>query len=192
MPIRQQNEETEKQEQGEEKGNLWSIPKNAETNGAYHNSGKKDVTDCTSHWDDPESMERNHKEYKKFLEDNRKARKASQDEQHSDESTGKKRARSKNSSNLGTPSKKQKGNDGKQMKRPSAAGSITRVPKKGQQVQWHSLPGWIDGEVVEVLYEHKEVDGKSVKASKEDPRIVLKSVVSGKICVHKPEAVHFD
>ncbi|KAF2850690.1 hypothetical protein T440DRAFT_468267, partial [Plenodomus tracheiphilus IPT5] len=191
MPTRQQEADATKQEHRGDEHNLSSRPKDSATNGAYYNSGKKDATDCTSHWDDPESMERNQKEYKKFLEDNRRALKASRDEQQSDDSTGKKRGRGKTSSNPGTPGKKQKGNDGKQKKPSGAAGSITRVPKKGQQVQWHSLPGWIDGEVVEVLYQEQEVDGNQVKASKEDPRVVLKSAASGKICVHKPEAVHF-
>ena len=41
-------------------------------------------------------------------------------------------------------------------------------------------------------WSNKEVDGKQVQASKEDPRIVLNSnVQSGKICVHKAGAVYF-
>ncbi|CBX95675.1 predicted protein [Plenodomus lingam JN3] len=166
--------------------------KSAAAHGAYHNNGRKDATDCTSYWDDPESMERNREEYKKFLVKNRKALQTSQDEQHSDVSGGQKRAGDQHSSHPGRPSKKQTSIDGKQNKPSSAAGSITRVPKKGQSAQWYALPGWIDGEVVEVLYEQQEVDGKKVKASREDPRIVLKSAASGRICVHKPEAVHFD
>ncbi|KAI0015498.1 hypothetical protein F4780DRAFT_786705 [Xylariomycetidae sp. FL0641] len=71
-------------------------------------------------------------------------------------------------------------------------GSKDRLPKQGQQVEWKSLPGYVDGEVVEILTEAKEVDGKEVKASADDPRIVLKSNKSGKICVHKPEAIYFD
>ena len=43
----------------------------------------------------------------------------------------------------------------------------------------------------EIAYEEKEVEGKKVKASKEDPRIVLKSESSGKVAIHKPEAVYF-
>ncbi|KAI8940397.1 hypothetical protein NX059_004088 [Plenodomus lindquistii] len=190
MPTRQQEANMKKQEQGD-KQSLSSRPKDAATNGAYHNSGKKDATDCTAYWDDPETMEHNQKEYKKFLDNNRKARKDSQEAQNSDDSISKKRSRGKNSSAPGTPSKKQKGNDAKQKTPSTPAGSITRVPEKGQQAQWHALPGWVDGEVLEVLYEEKEVDGKKVKASKEDPRIVLKSNASGKICVHKPDAVHF-
>ncbi|KAI9694484.1 MAG: hypothetical protein M1822_000100 [Bathelium mastoideum] len=75
---------------------------------------------------------------------------------------------------------------------PAPAGSKDRVPKEGQKVVWKSLPGYVDGEVIEVLYDEKEVDGKKVKAKKNDPRIVLKSSSSGKICVHKPDAIYFD
>ena len=129
-------------------------------------------------------MENDQREYQKFLESNRKS-KGSAQEDH----PGKKRGRGANAE---APSKKQKSAGGKHDEPIGAAGDKTRVPKKGQKVQWHSLPGYVDGEVVEVLYEEKTVDGKSVKASKEDPRVVLKSESSGKICVHKPEAVYFD
>lgn len=182
MPTRQKEADAKKQEKGAE-GQASD----------HYNSGDKDATDCTSCWDDPEIMERNQKEYKKFLEDNRKARKMAQEEQHSGDAIGKKHERDGHASHADAerPNKKQKGKTGKQKEAKGAAGSITRVPKEGQQVQWHSLPGWIDGEVVEVLYEEKEVNGKTVKASKEDPRIVLESAASGKVCVHKPGAVYF-
>lgn len=74
---------------------------------------------------------------------------------------------------------------------PETQGSAERLPEVGQQVEWKALPGFVDGEVVEILREDKEVDGKSVKASEDDPRLVLKSNKSGKICVHKPEALYF-
>lgn len=69
---------------------------------------------------------------------------------------------------------------------------MTVFPKKGQKVQWKAMPGWVKGEVTEVLTSNKKVDGKDVKASKKDPRIVLKSDSSGKVCVHKPDACYFD
>lgn len=169
-----------------------SRPKDSTTHGQYHNASMKNVTECTSHWDDPESMERNQAEYKRFLEHNRRALKKSLDnDQHSDgpESTRKKRGRA---SSVKTSNKKHKSNEGTQEAPTAPCGSMTRVPKEGQQVTWHALPGWVRGEVVEVLYAEKEVDGKKVKASKEDPRVVLRSESSGKSCVHKPAAVYFD
>ncbi|KAK3079468.1 hypothetical protein LTS18_004791 [Coniosporium uncinatum] len=100
-------------------------------------------------------------------------------------------------------SKKQKSNSGKAKPNgtvgskhdpaepPAQQGSVDRLPEKGQQVYWKALPGFVDGEVVEVLTKEKEVEGKNIKASEKDPRIVLKSNSSGKICVHKPDACYF-
>lgn len=69
----------------------------------------------------------------------------------------------------------------------------THLPKKGQKVTWKAMPGWVEGHVLEILTSDKDVEGKSVKASKEDPRIVLKSHgPSGKVAVHKASAVWFD
>ena len=75
---------------------------------------------------------------------------------------------------------------------PAQQASLDRLPKKGQQAHWKALPGWVDGKVVEVLKKGKKVDGKDVKASKDEPKIVLKSNSSGKICVHKVDNCYFD
>lgn len=72
----------------------------------------------------------------------------------------------------------------------TSAGSNTRLPKKGQQVSWKSLPGWVHGTVVEVVREEKTFQGKTVKGKKDDPRIVLEAQ-SGKIAGHKPDACYF-
>lgn len=120
------------------------------------------------------------------------------------EKPGQKRGRQSKKSD-GDSNKKQKSNDGaaKDKKNgtfgskhdstdePAPAASADRLPKKGQRVSWKSLPGWVHGETVEVLTSEKTVDGKKVKASEKDPRIVMKSD-NGKIAVHKPAAVHFD
>jgi len=90
--------------------------------------------------------------------------------------------------------KKQKDNkgDGKQDDAPGQPGSKGRLPKKESIVHWKALPGFVEGEVVDIVYEEKTVDGKAVKGKPDDPRIVLKSSSSGKIAVHKPEAVYFE
>jgi hypothetical protein len=137
----------------------------------------KSATGCTEHWEDPEHLKKNMQAYKTFKGQSQESEKDGGDQ-------GKKRTHAAKAS---SPNKKQKNDEPV-----GAAGSITRVPKKGQKVQWHALPGYVDGEVVEVVYEEKEIEGKKVEASKEDPRIVLKSEASGKICVHKPSAVYFD
>ncbi|KAF2723061.1 hypothetical protein K431DRAFT_265063 [Polychaeton citri CBS 116435] len=75
---------------------------------------------------------------------------------------------------------------------PAPRGSADRLPKKGQKIMWKAMPGLVDGEVTEVLTRTKKVDGKDVKASDTDPKIVMKSKSSGKICVHKPDACFYD
>ncbi|ETN42667.1 uncharacterized protein HMPREF1541_01824 [Cyphellophora europaea CBS 101466] len=75
---------------------------------------------------------------------------------------------------------------------PAKQASLQRLPKKGTKAYWKAMPGWVDGDVVEVLKKGKSVDGKQVKASKDDPKVVLKSSSSGKICVHKVDNVYFD
>lgn len=104
----------------------------------------------------------------------------------------------------GTSEKKQKDNSGEAKSNgtigskhmdatePGKQGSNDRLPKEGQQVHWKAMPGYVDGEVVEILKKGKTVDGKSVKASPSDVKIVLKSNKSGKICVHKPSACYYD
>ncbi|KAF2209322.1 hypothetical protein CERZMDRAFT_47250 [Cercospora zeae-maydis SCOH1-5] len=76
---------------------------------------------------------------------------------------------------------------------PAPQGSRDRLPKEGQQVQWLSMPGYVDGKVKEILRKSKRIDGgKQVKASADDPKIVLISNKSGKTCIHKPEACYYD
>ncbi|KAI9709362.1 MAG: hypothetical protein M1820_003482 [Bogoriella megaspora] len=113
---------------------------------------------------------------------------------------GQKRGRGKKSNGS---NKKQKDNSGKgkpngtigskhdNAEAPAPQGSKDRLPKKGQKVTWKALPGYVEGEVLEIVYEEKEVEGKQVKGKKDDPRVVLKAQ-SGKIAVHKPDAMYFD
>lgn len=89
-------------------------------------------------------------------------------------------------------SKEDKKDDSKSDDSHGKQASKDRLPKKDQEVYWKTLGNWTKGTVVEVAYEEKEVDGKKVKASEEDPRIVLKSESSGKVAVHKPDAVYFE
>ncbi|KAK5676962.1 hypothetical protein LTS10_010726 [Elasticomyces elasticus] len=77
-------------------------------------------------------------------------------------------------------------------KEPAPRGSADRLPKEGQKITWKAMPGYVDGKVVEILTAAKKVNGKNVKASEKDPRVVMKSDSSGKICVHKPEACFYD
>lgn len=151
---------------------------------------KQEPQDCANHWEDAVRIRDGQEEYEKFKNDEKG--KVSNGEENSDSSGGEKSSNSRKrgrGANQSGSSKKQKG--GSENEPVGPAGDKTRVPKKGQTVQWKALPGLVDGEVVEIVYEEKTVDGKTVKGSKEDPRIVLKSASSGKIAVHKPEAVYF-
>jgi hypothetical protein len=75
---------------------------------------------------------------------------------------------------------------------PGQQASAERLPDVGQTVSWKAMPGWVKGEVKEILRKAKTVNGKNVKATEEDPRVVLKSHgPSGKLAVHKPEAIYF-
>lgn len=75
---------------------------------------------------------------------------------------------------------------------PAPRGSADRLPKKGQSITWKAMPGFVEGKVTEVLTRGRKVDGKEVKASKDDPKIVMTSNSSGKVCVHKPDACFYD
>ncbi|KAI7213026.1 hypothetical protein KC333_g6804 [Hortaea werneckii] len=75
---------------------------------------------------------------------------------------------------------------------PAPRGSADRLPKKGQKITWKAMPGFVNGTVTEILTSGKKVDGKDVKASKSDPRLVMKSDSSGKVCVHKPDACFYE
>lgn len=171
--------------------------KGGEDGDTNSSNGSKEATDCAHHWEDHHARSGS-KEYKKFKEQDRNDEAASEEGQSESES-------SRDDDDQEQPKPKKRGRGANQKgsnKKPKATGSSkepqgtagdkTRVPKVGQKVQWHSLPGYVDGEVVEVVYEEKTIEGKSVKASKEDPRIVLRSSSSGKIAVHKPEVVYFD
>lgn len=160
-------------------------------------SNKTDsAIDCATHWEDHHARS-GAKEYQKFKEQDGQDEVGSEGAQsesgsaHGDDQeqpAPKKRGRGANQK--GTNKKQKAGGSSSEPK--GTAGDKTRVPQVGQKVQWHALPGYVDGEVVEVVYEQKTVEGKTVKGSNEDPRIVLRSKSSGKIAVHKPEAVYFD
>lgn len=86
-------------------------------------SQKKDYTnavDCTTHWEDEAHLNKNMQAYKDFK---------AKDGKDEDSEKGTKRGNNNKSS---SPSKKQKSSKDEPR---GAAGSITRVPSKGQQVQ---------------------------------------------------------
>lgn len=158
-------------------------------------SHRSTAKDCTEHWEDEEHLEQNKKDFQEFRAHHNKssspsgsASGGSESGDHGEVAGGMKRGRGANQA--GNSSKKTKSEVGDASNLPR--GDKTRVPEVGQHVQWKSGKGYAKGEVVEVLYEEKEIEGQKAEASKEDPRLVLKTDSSGKLSVHKPEDVYFD
>ncbi|KAF2442248.1 hypothetical protein P171DRAFT_64394 [Karstenula rhodostoma CBS 690.94] len=210
MSEAEKEETDQKKQEGSQEGNQYvantskakSARKDASKVDEHAEAKSKDKTDtkeaqdCTQHWEDEEHMKKGQSMYREFKRQNGNDEASSAEVQsdsgsaHGDDQehpTPKKRGRGANAS---AANKKQK-KSGSSEEPNGAAGDKTRVPKVGQKVQWKALPGLVDGDVVEVAYEETTIEGKAVKASKEDPRIVLRSSSSGKIAVHKPEAVYF-
>jgi hypothetical protein len=158
-----------------------------------YSNEKKNAISCTQHWEDSAHSKRGQELYRQFKAQDRKDAEAAQADQSPAESNDQDEQPKKRGlgANQNGSSKKQK-NGGSSSQPRGIAGDKTRVPTEGQKVQWHSESGWVDGELVEVVYKEKKVKGKSVKGSNEDPMVVLKSSTSGEIAVLSPDAVYFD
>jgi hypothetical protein len=61
--------------------------------------------------------------------------------------------------------------------------------KKGDHVEWNTPQGKTEGTVEEVATEDTRVAGQKLKASDDDPRVIVKSAKSGKKAGHKPGSV---
>ena len=125
------------------------------------------------------------------------------DDDADDAQPGEKRSRPKGSASGGgedRPSKRTKEKSEKGLANhhslsgdpPFQQGSKDRLPKRGQTAHWKSSHRYVDGEVVDIVYEETVVNGKTIKGSEDDPRIVLKSTASGKTAVHKADALYFN
>lgn len=177
---------------------LTSRAKDAPGNKPVPKSHRASAKDCTEHWEDEEHLEQNKKDFQEFRAQHNKASSSpagsasggSDSDLHGEVPGGMKRGRGANLPATGNPSKKVKSEERDPAGLPR--GDKTRVPRVGQHVHWKHGKGYAKGEVVEVLYEDKEVEGKKAEASKEDPRLVLKTDSSGKLAVHKPEDCYFD
>lgn len=123
-------------------------------------------------------------------------------EDEKDAHTGDKRAHPSTSTSSSSPSKKQKQDPSsspssspsksKNDDPPAKPASKDRLPEKDQTAYYKTSSSYTAAKVLEIAYEEKEVEGKKVKASEEDPRIVLKSDKTGAVVVHKVEGVWFD
>ena len=61
--------------------------------------------------------------------------------------------------------------------------------KKGDKVRWNTSQGETHGIVVDVKTSDFSIEGTDLKASEDDPRIVVESDKSGKRAAHKPDAL---
>lgn len=71
---------------------------------------------------------------------------------------------------------------------------MTKDVKKGDSVEWNSLSGESKGKVVKKITKNEKVkvgDNKTrdVKATKDNPKVLVKSDKSGKQAVHNPGSV---
>jgi len=61
--------------------------------------------------------------------------------------------------------------------------------KKGDKVTWETSQGKTTGKVVRKQTSDTHVKGHKVKASEEDPQMIVESEKSGKRAAHKPESL---
>jgi hypothetical protein len=189
----------------QDKGGLASRGKNGSSTTTAEERNK--ATDCLKHWEDEDHLADNQAAYKEFQAEARKKAAAvapdspkpktaappetSIHKDHGDVALGMKRGRGANH-RAPEGTKKARSDSGSEVP-DMPTGDKTRVPGLGQKVHWKADGdgGYVHGEVIEVLYADKTVEGEKVEASKEDPMLVL-TTKEGKGCAQKPENVHFD
>ncbi len=59
--------------------------------------------------------------------------------------------------------------------------------KKGDGVEWDSSQGKVEGEVVKTVTSPMKIKGHEVRATKENPEILVKSEKTGAEAAHKPD-----
>ena len=67
---------------------------------------------------------------------------------------------------------------------------MTKSLKAGTKVSWETSQGKTTGKVVKTTTKTEKIDGFTAKASKDNPKVVVKSEKSGKKAAHKPETLH--
>lgn len=201
----EQMSEKEKEETDEKKQEEGAKDKQFVSNTSEAKNARKKASSKAEDENEDEDEEEGKKEGKEEGSDESNADDDADEDQTNEKSTPAKK-RGRTADDDGKKDQKKQKTDSKNGKKtngtvgskhdkadaPAQQGSTDRLPKKGHKnVHWKALPGWVEGEVVEIVKSSKSVQGKQVKGSKNDPRIVLKSK-SGKICVHKPDNVYFD
>lgn len=65
--------------------------------------------------------------------------------------------------------------------------SLVKGLKKGDAVKWDSRNGEVEGKVEGVVTKPTKVKGFTTKASKDEPKLKVKSDKTGAVAIHKPE-----
>lgn len=63
-------------------------------------------------------------------------------------------------------------------------------PKSGDKVAWNTQHGETEGTVKKQVTKDAKVQGRTVKADKDNPKLVVESDKTGKQAAHKPDALH--
>ena len=61
---------------------------------------------------------------------------------------------------------------------------------KGDDVTWNTRNGETEGHVVKTVTEPMKIKNNKVKASKDDPKVLVESDKTGAKAAHKPDALH--
>lgn len=61
--------------------------------------------------------------------------------------------------------------------------------KKGDEVTWETSQGKTEGRVVKKQTSDTEIKGHPVRATKDDPQVIVESSKSGKRAAHQPDAL---
>ncbi|GAB6853564.1 hypervirulence associated TUDOR domain-containing protein [Asaia astilbis] len=62
--------------------------------------------------------------------------------------------------------------------------------KKGDDVTWNTRNGETHGHVVETVTEPMKIKNNEIKASEDNPKILVESDKTGAKAAHKPDTVH--
>lgn len=61
--------------------------------------------------------------------------------------------------------------------------------KKGDEVTWNTPQGETEGKVEKTVTDDIKIKGNTIKASEDNPKVVVKSDKTGAKAAHKPESV---
>ncbi|WP_222548012.1 DUF2945 domain-containing protein [Asaia lannensis] len=62
--------------------------------------------------------------------------------------------------------------------------------RKGDDVTWNTRNGETEGHVVKTVTKPMKIKNNKVKASKDDPKVLVESDKTGARAAHKPDALH--